>query len=56
MQGKLPLNICNKGRLRTGAQLGMPQSLRNRIRADLELRQLFLAAVRNALIDAYGRI
>jgi phage replication-related protein YjqB (UPF0714/DUF867 family) len=56
MQGKHPLNICNKGPFRTGAQLGTPQSLRNRIRANLELRQSILAAVRNALIDAYGRI
>src|SRR5208283_913059 len=53
MQGKHPLNICNRGRLRTGAQLEMPRSLRNRFRADLELRQSFVAAVRNALIDAY---
>jgi phage replication-related protein YjqB (UPF0714/DUF867 family) len=53
MQGKHPLNICNRGRLRTGAQLEMPRSLRNRFQADLKLRQSFVAAVRNALIEAY---
>ena len=52
MQGKHPLNICNRGRLRTGAQLEMPRSLRNRFQADLELRQSFVAAVRNASTSA----
>jgi len=54
MQGKHPLNICNRGRLRGGAQLEMPRSLRNRFRRDVELRQAFIVAVRNALVDTFS--
>ena len=54
MQGRHPLNICNRGRLRAGAQLEMPRSLRNRFRRDVELRQAFIVAVRNALVDTFS--
>jgi phage replication-related protein YjqB (UPF0714/DUF867 family) len=49
LQGIDPENICNRGRLKNGAQLEVSRKVRDSLRADRERLQAFADAVRKAI-------
>jgi phage replication-related protein YjqB (UPF0714/DUF867 family) len=49
LPGRVPTNICNRGRQRAGVQIELPRTLRDNLVADGQRRQTFAAAVRRPI-------
>jgi phage replication-related protein YjqB (UPF0714/DUF867 family) len=49
LQGMDPDNICNRGKLKMGAQLEVSRKVRDSLRADKDRLQAFAEAVRRAI-------
>ncbi|MGA2042831.1 MAG: poly-gamma-glutamate hydrolase family protein [Roseiarcus sp.] len=49
LPGRDPMNICNRGRRKAGAQLELPRTLRNELVANASRLQAFAGATRSAI-------